>query len=122
MHRFRDLRVFQFGCELVKDVYTMTRSFPKSEQFNLSSQIQRAAVSTLLNIGEGAGKHTDADFAKFLTIANGSANEVEVAAIIAFDQNYSTETQLEEISKKIESLNKMLFKFQEKLRSGKPNS
>lgn len=117
MHRFKELRVWQFARELCKDVYRLSSEFPPEEKYNLTSQMRRASVSILLNIGEGAGRNTKNDFARFLTIASGSAIEVETAAIVAFDQNYITESQLDDISKKVESLNNMLFRFQEKLRS-----
>jgi len=116
MHRYKDLRVWQFARELTKEIYTLSQSFPKEETFGLTSQIRRASVSIMLTIAEGAGRFTEKDFAKFLTIASGSANEVESAAIIAFDQDYITEDQLNGISEKIESLNNMLFRLQERLR------
>lgn len=116
MHRYKDLRVWQFARELARDIYALSQSFPREEVFGLTSQIRRASVSIMLTIAEGAGRSTEKDFAKFLTIASGSANEVESAAIIAFDQGYITEEQLSSISEKIESLNNMLFRLQERLK------
>lgn len=117
MHRYKELRVFQFARTLVKDIYAILVGFPKEETYGLTSQIRRAATSVLLNISEGAGRNPSKDFAHFLNIASGSANEAEAAAIIALDQGYIQEKELTEISEKIESLNNMLFKFQENLRA-----
>jgi four helix bundle protein len=117
MHRYKELRVFQFARVLVREIYAVSAGFPKEETYGLTSQIRRAATSVLLNISEGAGRNTTKDFAHFLNIASGSANEVEAAAIIALDQGYIEEKDLKDIADKIESLNNMLFKFQENLRS-----
>ena len=115
MHRYKELRVFQFARVLVREIYAVSAGFPKEETYGLTSQIRRAATSVLLNISEGAGRNTTKDFAHFLNIASGSANEVEAAAIIALDQGYIEEKDLKDIADKIESLNNMLFKFQENL-------
>lgn len=117
MHRYKDFRVWQLARELTRDIYSLSQSFPKEEAFGLTSQIRRAAVSVMLTIAEGAGRFTTRDFVNFLTMASGSANEVESAAIVAYDQGYITEDQLNMISQKVESLNNMLFRFQQKLRT-----
>jgi hypothetical protein len=54
---YRELKVWQKGIELVKMIYELSRSFPKSETFGLASQMQRAAVSIPSNIAEGQTTH-----------------------------------------------------------------
>lgn len=116
MHRFKELRVWQAARELTKDVYMVSRVFPEEEKFGLQSQIRRASCSIMLSIAEGAGRNGDKDFARFLDIAAGSANEVESAAIIAMDQEYIEEEVVGRISEKVESIRNMVFRFQETLR------
>lgn len=74
---YRDLKVWQRAIELVVAVYELTDQFPKEEQYGLVSQMRRAAVSIASNIAEGRYRHTQADFAHFLTMAFGSGGELE---------------------------------------------
>jgi four helix bundle protein len=72
----RRLRAFALADGLALAVYSTTRTFPQDERFGLVSQLRRAAVSVASNIVEGCGRSTEADFLRFLDIANGSAREV----------------------------------------------
>jgi four helix bundle protein len=78
----KDLRVWQKAIELVTSVYHLTRHLPKTEQFGLISQLQRAAVSVPTNIAEGNSRGTRKDYARFVDIARGSASEIETLLII----------------------------------------
>ncbi len=73
----RDLIVWQRGMELVVAVYTLARQLPTVEQFGLSSQLTRAAVSIPANIAEGRGCHGTREYANFCSIARGSLKELE---------------------------------------------
>lgn len=85
MKDFRDLKVWHKSHELTLLIYKETKLFPKEELYGLTSQIRRACSSVPANIAEGCGKSTDADFARFLQIAFGSANELEYHLILARD-------------------------------------
>lgn len=74
---YEDLVVWQRAVELVKEVYTLTEEFPKSELYGLASQMRRAAVSIPSNIAEGRRNGTKKEFRKFLIIALGSSFELE---------------------------------------------
>jgi four helix bundle protein len=74
---FRDLLVWQKSMDLVVTVYGVCRQLPKGEQFNLITQMQRAAVSVPANISEGSRRHHPAEFAQFIGIALGSLGELE---------------------------------------------
>jgi four helix bundle protein len=80
---FRDLKVWQQSMLLVEEIYTATRRFPRYEQFGLTSQIRRAAVSIPSNIGEGKRRKKQLVFLNHLDIALGSQAEVEVQLEIA---------------------------------------
>jgi four helix bundle protein len=75
--RFRDLIAWQKAMSAAQDVYRITEAFPKSEQFGLTAQMRRAAVSVPSNIAEGHGRLTDKGFKVFLAQARGSAYELE---------------------------------------------
>jgi four helix bundle protein len=74
---FRDLIVWQKAMDLVEVTYMFTRQFPPDERYGLTSQLRRAAVSIPSNIAEGYGRHSTADYIRFLQIALGSLNELQ---------------------------------------------
>jgi len=80
---YRDLIVWRRAVDLAEAVYVVTRQFPSIEQFGLTSQSRRAAVSVAANIAEGYGKGTRASYASFLRIARGSLKELETHVLIA---------------------------------------
>lgn len=79
---YRDLIVWQKAVDLAVDVYSLTRTFPRSEIYGLSSQVQRAAVSIASNIAEGHGR-TTAAYLNHLSVSGGSLRETETDLIIA---------------------------------------
>ncbi|HUY62499.1 MAG TPA: four helix bundle protein [Candidatus Paceibacterota bacterium] len=82
---FKDLLIWQKPVSLAKAIYTLTAHLPRSEEFGLSSQLRRAAVSIPSNIAEGSKRGTRKDFRQFLHIARGSAAELETQLLIAAD-------------------------------------
>lgn len=74
---YRSLVVYQRSMQLAEEAYRVSRRFPDDEKYGMSSQLRRAAVSIPANIAEGHGRYSDAEFARFLRIANGSLREVE---------------------------------------------
>ena len=115
MHDFKKLIVWQKTRDLVKNIYLLTKSFPKEELYGLTSQIRRSAVSILSNIAEGAGRNSKKDFNRFLDIANGSAFELETQIILSFDLDYITETEMNSILNQIEEIQKMIYGLKNKL-------
>lgn len=82
IHSYQDLIVWQKAMDLVVAVYNLTEKFPKSEQFGITSQMKRAAVSIPSNIAEGRRRKTRVDYCHFLTIAYGSGAELETQIAI----------------------------------------
>jgi len=114
-HNFKKLLVWQKARELVKDLYILTKKFPKEELFGLTSQIRKAIVSVVLNITEGAGRGTNKDFAHFLDIAFGSALEVEAQIILSLDLEFITLEEHDIVSEKIQEIQKMITKLKDSI-------
>ncbi len=86
--RFEKLEVWQLARRFNRRIYAVVKNFPECEHHALSSQLRRASVSVVSNIAEGAGRNSDADFARFLEIAYGSLMEVVSQLFIASDEAY----------------------------------
>jgi four helix bundle protein len=85
---YKELDIWIQARKLVKIVYVLTKSFPKDEQFALTSQIRRCAVSVPSNIAEGCGRQSNKETIHFLHIARGSLYELETQLILADDLGY----------------------------------
>ena len=88
MQNYKDLKVWEKSNSFTVKVYEDTRLFRKEELYSLTNQLRRAASSIPANIAEGCGKNTNLDFANFLNIALGSANESEYFLILSKDLFY----------------------------------
>jgi len=91
---YREIKVWQKAIELVVDIYSCTRSFPREELYGLAGQLRRAAVSIASNIAEGKGRRTDREFLQFLHHARGSVFEVETQLTIASRLGYMPEAEV----------------------------
>jgi four helix bundle protein len=88
MRDHRRLEIFALADTLALRIYDATKKFPNDERYGLTSQIRRAAVSISTNIVEGAARSSDADFLRFLTMAYGSACELEYEISLASRLGY----------------------------------
>ena len=85
---YRDLIVWQKSIKLVTEIYIATKSFPTDEQYTLTSQLRRCAISIPSNIAEGYGRNSTADYKRFLQIATGSLFELQTQIEIAVNLKY----------------------------------
>ncbi len=116
---FRDLLVWQKSKALVKNIYALSKSFPKEDTYGLTSQIRRCAVSVPSNIAEGYGRRSDSDFLRFLRIACGSLYELETQVEIALDLGYVDGEAYEGALADANEVEKMLNSFISKLEGNK---
>lgn len=115
MQNYKNLRTWQKGIELVKQVYIFSSRLPSEEKFGLTSQIRRAAVSIPANIAEGTSRRSDKDFFRFLEIALGSLFELETLLIICIETEISEEKTLNDLFEIIDAEKKMIYRFQTSL-------
>lgn len=112
MRDFRKLAVWKKAHEQYLFVKrSIAKNFPPSERFELSSQLQRASLSVVLNIVEGCGRASYKDFAHFLDNALGSVNEVDYCCFAAFELDYISENDYKSIHKFINETRAMLISF-----------
>ncbi len=119
MKDFREIQVWQKAHQLVLDIYRIICLFPNDEKYGLISQIKRAAVSIPTNIAEGCGRNSDPDFARFLEIAYGSANEVDYLLHLSKDLSILEDRSYQTINEKLTEVKKMLASLIRKIRSDK---
>jgi four helix bundle protein len=109
VNSYKELIVWQKSILFVKQIYKLTRKFPKSETFALTSQIQRASVSIPSNIAEGYGRRSHNEYLQFYSISYGSTLEVETQLIISKELGYITEEEFDEVHKILDEVVRMLF-------------
>ncbi|MBU1043490.1 MAG: four helix bundle protein [Candidatus Omnitrophica bacterium] len=114
--KFEKLKVWEEAVKFANEIYAITRKFPKSEQFGLTSQLNRAAVSISLNIAEGEGRNSNNDFARFIQIAIGSLNETVTLLYIALEQKYINKKEFDNLYLSCETISKQLHAFRNYLK------
>lgn len=112
---YRDLKVWQKAIALAKQVYQLTEVFPPREQYGLSAQLRRSAVSVASNIAEGAARHSDKDYAHFLVIARGSLAELHTQCVIAHEVGFLSVTDLNNFQIAADEISKMLSGLRSRL-------
>jgi four helix bundle protein len=109
----KDLEVYTRSLDLVEELYKLTERFPSSEDFGLTSQLRRAAISIPSNIAEGASRGSTKEFIRFLNIASGSLSEIETQLIIAERIGYLVVSDA--LQGKIKTIRKMLYRLKQSL-------
>jgi len=117
MQSFRNLKVWEKAHVLTLDVYKASKSFPRDEIYGLTSQMRRASVSIGSNIAEGTCRRGDADFARFLQMAAGSASELEYHLLLARDLELLEARDYQQLSDGTVEVKRMLASLMQKLRA-----
>ena len=105
---FTDLRVWQRAMDLGERIYRLTWTFPRSETYGLSGQLQRAVLSVPSNIAEGRTRNSLRDYLRFVSIARGSLAEVQTQIVFAVRVEYLTHQQSEPLLAEIRDLTRQL--------------
>ena len=111
MRSYKDLDAWKNAMQLVKEVYLLTKKFPKEEMYGLTSQTKRAAVSVPSNIAEGLGRQYKKDTLQFLHISRGSLYELETLLNIAVMVEIITEEEFNNIIPTLEKTLQVLNGF-----------
>ena len=117
MKNFKDLKVWDKSHTLTLKIYETTRAFPQEEIYGLKSQMRRASVSIPTNIAEGCGRNSDAELARFLEIAMGSASELEYLVLLSKDLKFFSDKLYTALTSEIIEIKQMLATFIKKVRS-----
>ena len=112
---FKNLEVWKLAYEFTKEIYKITKKFPKEERYAMTSQIQRASYSIPVNIAEGSGRHTNDSFKSFLSNAQGSCKEVECFLMLARDFSYISQFEFTQLNEKLDHIGRMLTNLMKSL-------
>lgn len=115
MHDYKKLDVWEKSMEIVKDIYNLTDSFPDAEKFGLISQMRRSAVSIPSNIAEGAGRNTDKEFNNYLSVALGSAFELETQVLLSVRLNFTEEQNIKKTLSDLDSICRMIHSLKKRI-------
>ena len=114
MQDYQRLKVWEKSHALTLAVYRITRSFPPDERYELTRQLRRAAASIPANIAEGCGRDSPKELKYFLTIAAGSASELEYHLLLARDLGFDSD---ESLMAEVSEVKRMLWSLMQKLKT-----
>lgn len=114
MATHKELNVWKESIDFVTEIYKITSNYPKSEIYGIVSQMRRSAVSIPSNIAEGAGRDSNKEYVRFLSVALGSVSELETQLIISENLGYIEKS--EKRDEKIKSIRIKIIKLKKYLR------
>jgi four helix bundle protein len=117
MQDFRELKVWKKSHELTLSVYRLTANFPRAEVYGLTSQLRRSSSSIPANLAEGRGRGGDAEFARYCSIAMGSATETEYHLLLAKDLNLIKPEEYKRVAEQTTEVKRMLTALLQKLKA-----
>lgn len=109
--KFSDMLVWQKSHNYVLAIYQVTENFPQSEQFGLTSQLRRAAVSVTSNIVEGFDRGSNKEFKQFLIVARASLSETQNQLLIARDLGFVKASIFDKLAADSIEIHKMINGF-----------
>ena len=104
---FTELNAWKEGHKLVLEIYKITKTFPKDEQFGLTNQLRRVAVSFTSNIAEGFSRNSYKEKLQFYSMALGSLTEIQNQLLVAKDIGYLTKQEFAKIAHQTITINKI---------------
>lgn len=107
----KNLEVYKISLNLLEEVYSATKGFPKEELYVLVSQIRRAAISVCSNIAEGASRISKKEKKRFYEISRSSLVEMDTQFEIAIILKYYKNGHMKELEQYLESAFRMLSKM-----------
>ena len=117
MRDLKRLEVWRRGHRLTLAVYKATATFPREELYGLTSQMRRSSAAVSANVAEGCGRGSNADLARFLQIAFGSATELENHLLLARDLSFLRPADHERLSEEVIEIQRMLTSFIKSLKT-----
>lgn len=117
MRDFRELKVWQKAHQVALEVYRQTRTFPADERFGLTAHLRKSATSAPSNIAEGCGRNGEKELARFMSIAAGSASELEYQLLLAHDLDYLPTDAYAALNEQVGEVKRMLYRFMQSLSS-----
>ncbi len=117
MRNFQTLSIWNKSHSLALRIYTITRSFPKEELFGLVFQMRRSCSSIPTNIAEGCGRYSNIELKRYLTIAAGSASELQYQILLSKDLHYIPQSTYQELDNEIIQIRKMIYRLSGKIAS-----
>lgn len=115
MRDFQELKVWQKAHRVALDVYRQSKGFPADERFGLTAHVRKSATSIPSNIAEGCGRGGDKELARFLSIAAGSASELEYQLLLARDLGYLPSDAHAHLTEQVTEVRRMLYRFMQSL-------
>ena len=115
MHKIEDLKIWQKSIELSKLVYKLIEQLPSDERYGLTNQIKRSVISIPSNIAEGAGRNSNKEFKHFLSIANGSAYELQTQLILTSELGLIPIDKMRPINNLLNEILKMSYSLQKSI-------
>jgi four helix bundle protein len=112
---FKDLIIWQKGMDIAEKCYFLTKKFPKDELYGMIQQIRRAASSVPANIAEGYGRRKSAEYKRFLSIAQGSVNELQTHLLLAVRVGLCEKNDIDFWLQELQSETKMIISLMRKL-------
>ena len=114
---YRNQFIWKRGVQLAVNCYQVTKHFPQSEIYGLTSQIRRSAVSVPSNIAEGYGRQYKNEYIQFLHLALGSLRELDTQLIIAKQVGLANEALLNPVINEVEEMQKVMVATLNKMKS-----
>jgi four helix bundle protein len=116
---FKDMPIWQSALNIAEDVFRLTESLPKKEDYGLTSQLRRAALSISANIAEAYGRHHISDKINFYYFSRGSVTEtqshLEYASRVRYIDKDTSEVLIKRLSHIYNDINKIIVTFKNKI-------